>query len=352
MMYKNLFPPKYGKFEENEYDRVDYLKPHERKPHKYRLLANPSGGDIDRTRGYNSQANTVSPNFKLIRNPTHAVQITWIRHSSFLIQLGGKYQCLVDPVLAPFDGLAGKMIPYTEVGAANVTPPILVQDLQNGNEVEPGSHRHNRVNLVVISHDHYDHLNFNTLEELPAETIYYVPLGLESRFPSRYPIVTGMDWYTHDNLDELKITFLPATHHSGIARHEKNQTLWGGWLLEWNGYRVYYAGDTGSSDVFKDIQSRLGEMDICVLPIGTWYPRSWHLAPEDAIDAAQQLGCKVLIPSHWGSWIMSYEHMLEPPRRLQYAWDKIGPKNMALRVLKMGETYAAGSLDGLANKNF
>ena len=85
MRYKNLFPPKYGLGEETEYDRIDFLKGHERKPHKYRLLADPRGEDIDRTLGYDPSEYTVYPDFKILQNPTHDVQITWIRHASFLI---------------------------------------------------------------------------------------------------------------------------------------------------------------------------------------------------------------------------------------------------------------------------
>lgn len=126
--------------------------------------------------------------------------------------------------------------------------------------------------------------------------------------------------------------------------YERNQNLWGGWLFEWNDYRVYFSGDTGYSAVFKDIKNRVGEVDIRLMPIAAWQWRHWHFAPEDAIEAAEDLECKVLIPWGWGTWIISYEHMLEPPRRLQYAWDKMLPENMELRILKMGETYSIGLL--------
>jgi L-ascorbate metabolism protein UlaG (beta-lactamase superfamily) len=126
-----------------------------------------------------------------------------------------------------------------------------------------------------------------------------------------------------------------------------NQTLWGGWLFEWNKHRVYFAGDSGYSAVFKDIKERLGEIEICLMPISAWFQRNWHFAPEDAIRAAQDLGCKTFIPWGYGTWIISYEHILEPLRRLQYAWDKMRPENMELRILKMGETF---SLDALSDK--
>jgi L-ascorbate metabolism protein UlaG (beta-lactamase superfamily) len=148
-----------------------------------------------------------------------------------------------------------------------------------------------------------------------------------------------MDWYTRDVLEELTVHFLPANHRSGRSLYEANQTLWGGWLFEWNNQRVYFAGDSGYSDVFEDMRKRYGEFDVCLMPISAYFQRHWHFTPEDAIQASMDLGCKTLIPWAWGTWIMSYEHILEPPRRLQYAFDKMQPENMDLRLLKMGETY-------------
>jgi L-ascorbate metabolism protein UlaG (beta-lactamase superfamily) len=75
------------------------------------------------------------------------------------------------------------------------------------------------------------------------------------------------------------------------------------------------------------------------MPISAYFQRQWHFAPEDAVQAAEDLGCKTFIPVHWGTWVISFEHILEPPRRLQYAFDKMQPENMELRILKMGETF-------------
>jgi L-ascorbate metabolism protein UlaG (beta-lactamase superfamily) len=101
---------------------------------------------------------------------------------------------------------------------------------------------------------------------------------------------------------------------------------------------------TPATVVFKDIKSRVGTVDICLMPIASWYWRHGHFAPEDAIQAAADLECNVFIPWGWGTWIIGLEHMLEPPRRLQYAWNQMQPENMELRIMKMGETYAAGEL--------
>jgi L-ascorbate metabolism protein UlaG (beta-lactamase superfamily) len=101
---------------------------------------------------------------------------------------------------------------------------------------------------------------------------------------------------------------------------------------------VYFAGDSGYSDVFKDIKKQLGEIDVCLMPIAAWFQRHLHFAPEDAVRAAEDLGCKEFIPWGWGTWIISLEHILDPPRRLQYAWKEMQPENMARHMPKMGET--------------
>ena len=334
--YQNLFPPRYGYLEETEYDRIDFLKPHERRPHKYKIHPDPRG-DIDRTLGYDPLEFSVAPDLKLIQEPDHAVQITWLRHATFLIQLGGEHQILVDPVIEELDGVLGVLGKYAAIGTLYAESPLTTQDLpfQDG----AGNSARNKTNTVAISHDHYDHLNYKTLKKLPPDINYYIPLGLQSEFPSRFNNVTAMDWYTRDRLGDLTITFLPANHRSGRSLNERDQNLWGGWLFEWQGYRLYFAGDTGYSDLFKDIRQRYGEMDVCLMPITAWFQRHWHFAPEDAVQAAEDLGCKTFIPWGWGTWILGFEHMLEPPRRLQYAWDQMQPENMEIRILKMGETY-------------
>jgi L-ascorbate metabolism protein UlaG (beta-lactamase superfamily) len=340
-MYKNLFAPQYGYLEETEFDSIDFRKPHEKGTKKYSLLTDPRG-DIDRAKGYNPSEHSVIPDFDILYNPTNEVQITWIRHASFLIQLGTEYQILVDPVIEQLDGLVGTLGKYTAIGTIYADSPLAVEDLPIAAESENSGD--NQTIIVAISHDHYDHLNFETLKKLPESTHYYVPLKVEKTFSAHYQNVTGMDWYTHDMIDNLAIKFLPANHRSGRTLNKESQTLWGGWLFEWNGYRVYFAGDTGYSAVFKDIRKRVGEIDICLMPISAWFQRQWHFAPEDAIEASQDLECKVLIPWGWGAWINTFEHILVPPRRLQYAWDRMQPENMELRILKMGETYSVGPL--------
>jgi hypothetical protein len=220
--YVNLFQPQYGYLEETEFDQIEFRKPHEMGTRKYAILSDPRG-DIDRSKGYDASEYTVSPELDLIHNPTHDVQITWIRHATFLIQLGKKYQILVDPVLAQVDGMTGVLMKFVDFAELHAEPPISIQELPlAADSIEGNPHKKN---IVAISHDHYDHLNFNTLKQLPENMHYYVPLGLETEFPRRYLNVTGMDWYTKDSFDDLTIYFLPANHRSGRSLYEINQSL-------------------------------------------------------------------------------------------------------------------------------
>jgi L-ascorbate metabolism protein UlaG (beta-lactamase superfamily) len=337
MRYRNLFPPNYGYMSETEYDRIDFRLPHERKTRTYRLVHNPKG-DIDRSAGYDGADYTIKPDIELLRHPAHDIQITWLRHASFLIQLGTEYQILVDPVLEQIDGTAGLLMKYADTFELHAEAPLVTEKLP-AFDPAAGTNREKTL-IVAISHDHYDHLNWNTLEKLPADTHFYVPLELERDFPSRYAHVTAMDWFTTDRIGGLKISFLPSNHRSGRELNVLNQSLWGGWLFEWKGRRIYFAGDSGYGDLFKELGRRYGPVDVCLLPISAWFQRHYHFAPEDAIAAARDIGCSTFIPWGWGTWIMSYEHLLEPPRRLAHAWQQLQPENMTLRALKMGETYS------------
>jgi len=338
--YVSLFPSTYGYLEESEFDKIEFRKPHERGQREYKFFHDPRG-DIDRTLGYDPSEYTVAPDYALLQSPGHDVQITWIGHATFLIQMGGKYQILVDPVLETIDGIGGRLMKYARPWGIYAEPALKTSELPFYGQSADSPDK--AIKIVAISHDHHDHLNFNTLKKLPADTHFYVPRGLQVEFPSRYPDVTAMDWYTSDTLEELTIHFLPANHRSGGTPVKRGgQSLWGGWLFEWRDYRVYFAGDTGYSAVFSDIRRHCGKFDICLMPIGAYFQRQWHFAPEDAVRAAEDLGCETLIPWAWGTWVMSYEHILEPPRRLLYAFEKMHPDGMDLFILKMGQTYLEG----------
>jgi L-ascorbate metabolism protein UlaG (beta-lactamase superfamily) len=162
------------------------------------------------------KCNRGHPFHQILQNPTHDVPVTWIRHASFLIQLGGKYQNLIDPVLEQWDGLAGTFAKYTAIEAPNAKSPLTAEDLPfSGGSEYPGK---NVTVIVAISHDHLDHFNFRPLKKLSEYTRYYVPHGLESKFPSRYSNVIGMDWYIRDTIGELIIHYLADKYNSAFMR--------------------------------------------------------------------------------------------------------------------------------------
>ncbi|MGD9290583.1 MAG: hypothetical protein PVG74_23390, partial [Desulfobacterales bacterium] len=137
--YINLFPAKYKLLEESEFDRIDFRQPHEKGVRKYAFLSDPRG-DIDRTKGYDALEYTVAPDLSLLQSPASDVQITWIRHATVLIQLGKKYQILVDPVLESIDGLTGKFMKYADIGKLYAEPPLTTRQLPFfENSEDPGN---------------------------------------------------------------------------------------------------------------------------------------------------------------------------------------------------------------------
>jgi L-ascorbate metabolism protein UlaG (beta-lactamase superfamily) len=195
---------------------------------------------------------------------------------------------------------------------------------------------------VAISHNHYDHLSFNTLDALKRDVRYLVPLGNERYFSSEYKNVIPMDWYTSQKAGDVRVSFVPATHFAGRGLFDQRESLWGGYIFKSNGRSIYFAGDTGYSDVFKEIQEYYGDMDVCLMPISAYFFRAVHLAPEDALQAAEDLGCGAFIPWGYGTFILGHEHVLEPLRRLEEAQNRMQP-SFTIHVLRMGQSW---SLDG------
>ncbi|MEC8350829.1 MAG: MBL fold metallo-hydrolase, partial [Pseudomonadota bacterium] len=168
------------------------------------------------------------------------------------------------------------------------------------------------------SHIHYDHFNKADIEEIGNAPRYLVPLGFADNFPTGGFNISELAWYASTQINDLTIHALPAHHFSSrimvpFIYDDHNKDLWNGWLLEQNGKTLFFAGDTGYSKHFQDIKQKYGEIDVCLMPIasyyheedGKWY-RYVHTTPEDALNAAEELSCKVMIPWGYGnsSWQM------------------------------------------------
>ncbi|MFF7278198.1 MBL fold metallo-hydrolase [Streptomyces griseorubiginosus] len=252
------------------------------------------------------------PNLPYAPGPLPAVDartvaVSWAGHASWVVRIGG-LTVLTDPVWS-------RRILGTP---ARITP------------VGIDWHALPRIDAVVISHNHYDHLDAPTLRRLPRDTPVFVPAGLARWFHRRrFTAVTELDWWEAAELSGVRFDFVPAHHWSKRSLTDTCRTLWGGWVLTaQDGQRVYFAGDTGYGHWFSRIGDRYPGIDLALLPIGAYDPRWWlsdvHCDPEEAVRATQDLGAKRMAPMHWATFVLSAEPVLEPLTRVRAAWEKAG----------------------------
>lgn len=229
----------------------------------------------------------------------------WLGHASFYIESPDGSTLLLDPVSEQFDW-----------------PVNWAFKLNNGffrnDPAWPSDSEIADVDAVMYSHIHYDHFNKDDIEKIGSKAQYFTPLGFAEHFPNNGYRINEMAWFSKKELAELTINFVPAHHFSSrilvpYLYEDRDTTLWGGWVIERQGQRIFFAGDTGYSKHFKDIQQRYGDMDVCLMPIASYFHKknsSWyryvHTTPEDALLAAKELNCKVMIPWGYGnaSWKM------------------------------------------------
>ncbi|MFE8702756.1 MBL fold metallo-hydrolase [Cytobacillus sp. FJAT-54145] len=259
---------------------------------------------------------------QLHENNTNS-SITWIGHSTFLIQINGK-NILTDPVWAKRMGVQKRL---TE-------PGIPINQLPE-------------IDMVVISHGHYDHLDFGTIKKLPGSPTFYVPIGLKSAFTRRgYKKVIEANWWDTFTYQELNISFVPAQHWTKRSINDTNTSHWGGWVMEdsKSSPSIYFVGDTGYFRGFRDISERFN-LDIILMPIGAyepeWFMKISHINPEDSIKAFLELKGKIFIPMHYGAYRLADDTGPEALERLTNEWNCLGLGQEMLKVLAIGETYWA-----------
>ncbi len=261
------------------------------------------------------------------------LRITAVGHSTFLIQIG-PLNILTDPVWSE------RCSPFAFAGPRRRHPPGLGLDA-----LPP-------LDLVLLSHDHYDHLDDATVRALvhrqPGAT-WCAPLGVGARLRARgVRHVLECDWWQRGEVGAARVTCVPAAHFSGRTPFDRDETLWAGWAVEVHGRRVYFVGDTGLHPDFDDIGSRLGALDVVLMPIGAyeprWFMRPVHLDPDEALVAFDALTAPhvshdtVMVAMHWGTFILTEESPDEPPRRAAVAWAAAGRPAELLWVLAPGET--------------
>ncbi len=273
----------------------------------------------------------LRPDGHALANPPAEPQLTWIGHASFLFQYRG-LNILTDPVLSD------RASPFQLVGPKRYTPPALtVADMPP-------------IHLVLISHNHYDHLDEATVRQLHrrfGETLRFcIPSGLRQWFEKRgIRNLVELDWWQSATLDETNEAFcLPTQHFSGRTPTDTNTSLWCSWLLDINGYRFYFGGDTGYGQVFQHIGEVFAPIDLALLPIGAYDPRWFmapvHVSPEEAVRIHRDIGARQSVAMHWGTFVLTDEPMDEPPRRLRVALEKQGISESEFRVMQHGEVWS------------
>jgi N-acyl-phosphatidylethanolamine-hydrolysing phospholipase D len=275
----------------------------------------------------------ASPRVAFPRAEADRLTLTWVGHSTFLVQLGG-LNILTDPIWSE------RASPLPWIGPRRRVEPGLPFD-----ELPA-------IDAVIQSHDHYDHLDDLTVCRLEARNPgarWMVPLGLR-RFLERRGVhdITELDWWQGVALGEVAFTCTPAQHFSGRSPFGRNRTLWCGWAMTSVRHRVFFAGDTGYHPQFAEVGQRTGPFDIAILPIGAYDPQ-WlmqpvHMNPQEAVTAYQDLirsgadRVTRFVPMHWGTFKLTDEPLDEPPGRLLDAWGQAGLPAERCHILAHGET--------------
>jgi len=235
-------------------------------------------------------------------------KIYFINHSSFLIQLG-KYNLLTDPVWSD------RVSPFEWIGPQRKRPPgIKFEELP-------------QIHFVLISHNHYDHLDIATIKRLKERynPIIIAPLGIPAYLKTKgIDRQFAMDWWEETQLnDEISIACVPAQHFSGRGMFDRNKTLWAGYVIQSNFGNIYFAGDTGYGDFIKQIGVRYSPIDLAMLPIGAYLPRWFmspiHTSPEEAVRIHQDLQAKKSVAMHFGTFPLGDDGMTQPQEDLMKA---------------------------------
>jgi len=294
-------------------------------------------GRRDRPRGIDPDPSTFPrgvPEFARPRAERDAISVTWIGHSTLLLQFGG-LNILTDPIWSE------RASPTQRFGPRRVVPAAV--DFAS---LPP-------IDLVLLSHNHYDHLDDPTIRRLTAAhpaAQWITPLGLAPFVRQRGGAqIAELDWWGELEFRGVRIACTPAQHFSARGLNDRFATLWAGFALESGGRRLYFAGDSGYHPEFTKIGERYGPFDIALMPIGAydprWFMRVVHMDPEESVRAFHDLNVRrapgqraVMVGIHWGTFKLTDESLDEPPVRARAAWLAAGEPAEDLWILPHGGT--------------
>ena len=264
-----------------------------------------------------------------LRSPDFNPSMTWVGHATMLVRLAGQ-NILFDPIFSAYAS------PVAFAGPKRVVPlPLDIPDLP-------------RIDVVLISHNHYDHLDAALVQRLAAiaqgSPRFLVPMGLKAWFLNLgITRVDKYDWWQDTQAGPLHITFVPVQHWRKRRFDDTHQTLWGGWVVAGKGLRLVHTGDTGYSNDFSVIGERLGPFDMAFIPIGAyaprWFMKVMHVDVPDAVQVRADLRAERAIGIHWGTFeSLADEPLDEPPLLLARIRRERGLSLAQFDVMKIGET--------------
>ncbi|MGH8677941.1 MAG: MBL fold metallo-hydrolase [Burkholderiales bacterium] len=313
--FRNVYPhPPKGSFWKWQWERWRYGVP-----------ADPAGGY-----GFT----VLKPDVEFLRANRAEAILTWLGHDTFLIQLGG-VNILTDPHLTE------RASPLSFAGPRRYVPPPLSFD-----ELP-------RIDVVVVSHNHYDHLDLGTLERLAKQPggapRYLVGLGLKA-WAQRHgiPNFEELDWWDSVAISGIRFHFVPVQHWSARTPWDRDRTLWGAWVIERDGRRIFFGGDFGYSKDLAAAAERFGGFDLAMIPVASyeprWFMKVMHVNPQEAVQAHIDLKARHSVGMHWGTFRLTDERLDEPLAKFAQALAEAAISAQEFFLMKHGETRGLAEL--------
>jgi N-acyl-phosphatidylethanolamine-hydrolysing phospholipase D len=261
--------------------------------------------------------------------PQSQLQVTWLGHSTFLIQYQGK-NILTDPIFSD------RASPVSFVGPKRYIPHVI-----DYKRLPP-------IDAVVISHSHYDHLDLKAIEQLASSTHFLVPLKLKQWFVEqdvKSVNVTELDWWQTHDFNGVSFQALPSQHWSARGIGDRFETLWASWSITVGDKHLWFDGDTGYNPYqFKKIGEKVAAIDLALIPIGAysprWFMQAYHVNPEEAVQIHLDIGAAKSIGMHWGTFPLTAEEPGEPPLKLAEARRGKQIDEQAFITISVGQTLA------------
>ncbi len=261
---------------------------------------------------------SIPTNVKKIQS--HGDSITYLGHATLWIRLKGQ-NIITDPVFGDIVFFVKRHAPF----------PIPLEELPD-------------FQVVLISHGHFDHLNEDSIGRLGTAPLYLTPLGYKDWFESVVPgaRVVELDWFDTYTFQGITYRLLPAQHWTKRSLFDTNQRLWGSWLVEGGGRKVFFAGDSGYFSGYREFGKKFGPLDAALMPVGLyeprWFMQPYQWIPREAIKATLEMRAEVLIPQQWGVFDLTDQPMDLPPRDYREAAGAAGLNEQSTPLVEHGGT--------------